>query len=214
MNIVNTIKRFTIFVSQIVSTIFNSSFHNLYNRGLRFTKLQSAIDFKKTNEDYILLARNYSNFLGNGVFDYYIFWTMKYFIEYYNELDAYHRRFYSVYFTDSRKFHLDIDIKKPISYRFYSLNRITHDLIVFLENFDNSDKMIEFKCNWKKSFYIFWYYKKNKYSIHVLNPNIIIHGLQNIKNVCTYLKLQGHRIQKFVLFGWVLSILFHSILRN
>ena len=114
-----------------------------------------------------MLARNYKIDDNYSSYDDWVFHSYNNFIKYYKTLDIKQQRFYFVYYTNNRKFYLDIDIKTPKSFNYYNLHQLELKLINLFTNFKNNTISIKLNEQWKTNFYIFWSYRKKKFSIHI-----------------------------------------------
>ena len=50
------------------------------------------------------------------------------------------------------------------------------------------DKYVICHDDWKSNFFIWYRYRRDKLSIHVLNDKVHIYGLKNYKKFCLYLQ--------------------------
>ena len=175
---------------EILSTRSNLPDYFDKNFGKRFFFCHPALEFlSKTNNKCILLARNIKNNCNKSSFEYFIFYTVQNFWEFFQTLTPSNNQFYCVYYTQKRSLYLDIDcynLQLKINFKILN-NQITY-LFKRIKQLEYSwSKQIIFEDNWSDNFYIYSCNRKNKLSIHILNPNIITLDLNVYKQLCYWL---------------------------
>ena len=125
--------------------------------GMHFKKCNQAINWLSnqyiTNHadvnKYLLLAQNVS--INNiSVYEYYVFYNINNFLQYFQILSPFNRRWYCVYFTQKRSLHLDIDC--------YELNLqidwhvLKNQLITLFEKLQHKP------TNWQKNIHFFFFH--------------------------------------------------------
>ena len=160
------------------------------NFGKRFFFCRPAIEMitKKPN-DYILFARNIKNSYNESSFEYFVFYTIQNFWEFFQTLTSSNNQFYCVYYTEQRALYLDIDcynLKLNINFKILK-NQITYLFEQIMELKSSWSNKISFTDDWRNNFYIYSCNRTNKLSLHILNPNIITMNLIIYKKLCYWL---------------------------
>lgn len=158
--------------------------------GQRFYKLHPAIQLAKTNRQYYLLAKSFKTAQNKPSFEYYVFYSMELFWNYFLSLDVYSNQFYAIYYTNKRSLYLDIDcydIDKHINF-FVIESQIKTAFSKIFKLDRKWIKNIQNIRHWESNFFIYSACRRDKISLHILNPKIVCQDMDTYTSLCKWLQ--------------------------